>query len=481
MPSETVVESLAKATVSLRYDEISEEARDIAKKLLIDAFACGIGAYRSPTSRSAYAFAKKHAVPREATLIGWGEQVSCSTAIIANQAMIRYLDYNDDLPIPIGPGDLVAAHPSGTLPVALALAEKTNAPGIRLIEALVAGYEIVGRLLSGFRVSLEVRGLHHGSTLVYGAAAMTGRLLDLSAEQIAHAMGIGGSLTVGLDILDAEGEEYTMTKNLADGLIAERGYTAALLAREGFTGPLRIIEGNKGFAHSALGNQGKFVWDEGRGRREGGGEWILNTVIKTMPAEATTHGHLTATCSLVREHGITPDLVERVVVRTNKRTCYHTGDPVKKYPRNKETAVHSSYFLTAMALIEGAITPRIYKEENYAAPQVCRLIERIELEYGPEFDAIVPAGQVTLFLKDGRELTRRVEKDELAGEPSKRMTTEGLRAKFLECADGLLTESRVDEIIERTLTLESCEDLPALMSRLQVEEDRLAAAPLEVG
>src|SRR5690606_18106101 len=118
--------------------------------------------------------------------------------------------------------------------------------------AMVAGYEITGRLLAGFRISLEVRGFHHGSTLVYSAVAMSGKLLGLTEEQIAQGMGLAGSLTVGLDILDAEGEEYTMTKNLADGMISERGYTASLLAQAGFTGPLRIVEGSKGFAQVVL-------------------------------------------------------------------------------------------------------------------------------------------------------------------------------------------------------------------------------------
>lgn len=74
---------------------------------------------------------------------------------------------------------------------------------------------------------------------------MAGYLLRVPRDQLANAMGIAGSLSVGLDILDAEGEEYTMTKNLADGMIAERGYVAVELARRGMTGPTGIIEGNK--------------------------------------------------------------------------------------------------------------------------------------------------------------------------------------------------------------------------------------------
>jgi 2-methylcitrate dehydratase len=453
----SVTQKLARLAMSTSYDAISPEARDMAKRLIIDALACGVGGYKSATGRAAHAYAKRFAEPGEATLIGSGVRVPCSTAIIANQAMIRYLDYNDDLPIPIGPGDLVAAHPSGSLPVALTLAEARKVTGRALLEAMVAGYEVTGRLLAGFKVSLEVRGAHHGSTLLYSAVAMAGRLLGLSSDQIAHGMGIGGSISIGLDILDAEGEEYTMAKNLADGMISERGYTAALLAASGFTGPLRIIEGNKGFAQVVLGGHHMFGWpNEGR-------EWILNTVIKALPAEATTHGHVTATCRLVREHHLTPDMIERIVVRTNKRTVHHTGDPVKKYPQNKETADHSSYFLTAMAVLEGAITPKIYIEHNFTDPRVRAIIDKVDLEYGPEFDDIIPAGQVTMHLKDGRSVTKRIERHDLAGEPSNRMTDAALRAKFLECAAGVLPDARADQIIETCLTLEKLDDVSPLM------------------
>src|SRR5580704_6016750 len=113
----SVSQRLGEVTASMNYDTISQEGREIAKRLIIDALACGVGGYPSPTGRSVLRYATKVSQTPEATLIGSGDKVSVSAAIIANQAMIRYLDYNDDLPIPIGPGDLVAAHPSGALPV----------------------------------------------------------------------------------------------------------------------------------------------------------------------------------------------------------------------------------------------------------------------------------------------------------------------------------------------------------------------------
>ena len=460
----TITRKLSDIALSFSYDTIPAEARDMSKRLIVDALACAIGGFHSDTGRIVRDFAADLGPRPEASLIGTDLRVSCSAAIIANQAMLRYLDYNDDMPITIGPGNLAAAHPSGALPVAFAVSERVGASGAQLIEAMVAGYEVIGRLLAGFRTSLEVRGLHHGSVLPYAGCAMAGRLLGLGAEQIVQAMGIAGSLTVGLDILDAEGEEYTMAKNLADGLLSERGYVAAQLAKRGFTGPERIVEGHKGFAEVALGGAGMFQWAEkGCGR-----PCILNTVIKGMCAEATTHGHLHATTSLVREHKLRPDDIASITIRTNQRSVVHTGDPVKKYPRNKETADHSAYFLTAMAVIQGKITPRIYAQPNFTDPLVRGLIEKVSLEHGPEYDAIVPAAQVTIALRDGKRLVRRVDRDDLVGEPTNRMSDATLRAKFIECADGIMTTTQVDRIIEQCLNLEKLGKVEDLMKLTRI-------------
>ncbi|MBJ3777102.1 MmgE/PrpD family protein [Acuticoccus mangrovi] len=458
----SVSEQLGDFAAGLPKGDLSAEALALTKRLIVDALACGIGGYRSPTGGIVTDWAQAQGGAGEATLIGSGHKVGMSAAIIANQAMVRYLDYNDDLPIPIGVNDLVAAHPSGALPVALCLGEKVGASGRDIIEAIAVGYEVVGRLLSGFRVSLEARKFHHGSTLVYGSVAMAGRLLGASGPQIANAMGVAGSLTVGLDILDADGEEYTMTKNLADGMISERGYQAVELARRGLTGPLRIIEGPKGFAQAVLGGDEMFSWGNGDGSCGPGCSWILHTVIKSLPAEATNHGHLTATCQLVTEHGIAPDDIDTVIVRTNKRTLIHTGDPVKKYPRNKETADHSTYFLTAMAALEGKISAGIYNEDNYTSDVVRAMIDKVQLEYEPEFDLTIPTGETEIRLKDGRSFRRRVNREELVGEPTNRMSDAMLRDKFIECGDGLLSPDRIDDIIAFVFDLEN-QDQPGAL------------------
>lgn len=222
----TVAMKVPEAAVRCDYASLSDEVRDVAKRLVADALACTLSGHASPTGRILRDYAAQTGGVREWTLIGSSQRPAVS-AILANQAMLRFLDYNDAMML--RSGLIAATHPSGTLPVGLALCESHRKSGRDLIAGLVASYEVTGILLEGFRVSLELRGFHNGCVHAYGGAAMAGTILGLSSEQLAHAIRIAGSLAVGLDILDAEGEEYTMNKNLADRMPAERGYVAAEL------------------------------------------------------------------------------------------------------------------------------------------------------------------------------------------------------------------------------------------------------------
>lgn len=462
----SVTGNLADVALRIQYDQLPEEAVKHAKRVFIDSLACILGGFHSPTGISCRQAAHDMGGPPEASLIGETARVSARSAVIANQGMLRFLDYNDDIEIAVGTGDVVSAHPSGSLPVAMAAAEMTDASGKQFLESMIAGYEVIGRMLESFKTSLEVRGFHHAAILAYAGAAMAGRLLGLSREQLVHAMGIGGSVSLSLGILDAEGEEYVMTKNIVDGMCAERGLVAVMLARRGLTGPERIIEGNKGFAQVVLGSSEKFALKNERNR-----PFILETVTKYICAEATTHGHLTATQAIMRENGLKADDVDQVIIRTNKRTVFHTGDPIKKFPRNKESADHSSYFLAAVTILDGGISPKSYRPEKYADPAVHQMINRVQLLHDPQFDLKIGAAEVEIRTKEGAVYRKRIWPEELKGSVEKPMNDNDIREKFLICTEGLMEPAQVDRIIETCDRLEQLEHFRELFPLLVLKSN----------
>lgn len=462
--SKSYSRELAELALDVRYEQLPDYAVHHAKTILIDTLACLVGGYKSETGRICREVADELGGAPEASLIGSGRKASVISAILTNSASLRYLDYNDSMDLYKGPNDDVGAHPSDALPVAFAICEQKGLSGKRFLEGMFAGYQVMGRLIDCFANALEPRGFHHGSINSFVGAAMAGNLLELNADQLTNAMGIGGSLTLALNILDSDGEEYVMTKNIADGFHAKRGYVAALFARRGFTGPERVIEGNKGFATVVLGGVDRYV--DLPIREE---PYIMMSALKGVPAEATTHGFLTAITLLAQEQPFNPDDIEEIRIRTMERTLIHCGDPVKKYPRNKETADHSAYFLAAITAMEGRISAAAYAGEKYRDPKVLELIDKVVLEHGPEFDKTAPAASASIRLEDGRVLTRTAERHEIKGLPENPMTEDDARAKFYECAEGLMSAEQIEKVIAACRRVEEYDRFEDVLSLIKLE------------
>jgi len=195
----------------------------------------------------------------------------------------------------------------------------------------------------------------------------------------------------------------------------------------------------------------------------------MRTRMKFFPTESTNQGHLFATGELVREHGLKPDDIESVRLRLSKRTVTHNGDPAKKYPRNKETADHSAYFITALGIVlRGNLVPTSFTPESYDDPVIRELSDRVSLEHGPEFDETLTGAMVTIRTKDGCTLQKRVAFPR--GNPENRMSDAELRAKFIECAGARLDTARIDRIIETCMEIECLADIGDLMGQLVVED-----------
>jgi 2-methylcitrate dehydratase len=193
----------------------------------------------------------------------------------------------------------------------------------------------------------------------------------------------------------------------------------------------------------------------------------MRTRMKFFPTESTNQGHLSATAELVKDHNLEPHDIEEIVLRLSKRTVEHNGDPAKKYPRNKETADHSAYFITALGVVlRGKVVPSSFTNAAYDDPTIHELIEKVKLEHGPEFDAISPAANVTIRTRDGRLLKKRI--DHPRGNSENRLSDAELRDKFIECADSRMSITQVDRIVEACLNLEKLDDISDLMPQLVV-------------
>src|SRR5262249_60247758 len=129
----------------------------------------------------------------ESALLGRGARVAAANAVLANATLAHGLDFDDTREDAIVHTSCVA------VPTALAIGEATAACGRAMLEAVIAGVEVMCRV--GLAVPGALHARHFHPTAIaggFGAVAAAGRLQRLTEEQLTHAVGIVGRQAAGI-------------------------------------------------------------------------------------------------------------------------------------------------------------------------------------------------------------------------------------------------------------------------------------------
>ena len=460
----TVARQLAKYVTGFNFEDLPVDVIHQTKRILMDALGCCIGAFDADASKIVRSMIEDLNGPGESTVIGSGLRTNCLNATLVNGLMVRYLDYNDLYVIPAGKW-YVGVHPSDAIPAILAVGERMKSSGKDVITATVLSYELSARFCHGAtNPPLSKLGWNADTRGVYIMPLVTGKLLGLREKELENALGISGCHGMILGILDTAAEEYSMTKNLRYPFTAHGGILAALLAKRGFTGPTTVIEGAEGFNETVM--KGNFAVEEFT--KSDGSFHIMDTGFKALCAVGAVQGHLNATVELVNRYDIKPEDVDRVRVIAGTRPIEHTGDPAKKFPTNKETADHSSYYLTAIAIVDRTVGLEQYQPWKYKDPSVLQLIDRITLKIDPEMDKLPRSGMSEITTKDGKRYTLKV--DYPKGDPKNSMSDQELEDKFKSMASKFMTTEQMERVIGTIYRLESLDNIGSLMRELVFQE-----------
>jgi 2-methylcitrate dehydratase PrpD len=273
------------------------------------------------------------------------------------------------------------------------------------------------------------------------AAAGAARLLGLDAATTAHALAIAASSASGLK------ENFgTMIKPLHAGLAARDGVLAAMLAREGVTGSDKAIDGPQGFLHAFDAEHE----DLKREAEDLGSRWeILDTGIteKLYPSCAGTHPSLDAILDLRARDGFDADAVERIEIDV---------DPIvptiliHDRPTSALEAKFSMPFCAAAAIVFGHVGIDTFDTAHITDARVAALMPRISMRVDEAIGVGKPAlteARVRIHLKDERTLTQQAHG--ARGYPSNPAAPAEFEAKFLSCAQAVLSESEAAALLRR--------------------------------
>lgn len=442
----SISHQFARYALGLDYDRLPPEVVHEAKRCLLDALGCAIGAFDAPGLPICEAVAEELGGPEEATVFGSGLRTSASNATLVNSFLVRFLDFND-----MGGG----GHNSDSIPGLLAVAEREGASGRDFLLAVVISYELGARFAGSVKRWWDwFADTRAGLTM----PSAYGRMMGLDAEQIANAIGICASGNMVLHIQDTSLEDKTMRKNIRFGWGACAAITACQLAREGFTGPLRVVEGEKGL------NEVMFEGEMDLERLTDFRGWrTLNTRYKYYASQLNLQGAIGSTIAIVIENDLEPKDIASVNVRLAESDLTRPTVPVS-FPRNAETADHSVFYLIAAAIKDRTCNADSILPEKFTDPEILALIEKVVVEGDSKLPQKSVESRLKLTTTDGRVFERHVVVPHGFGEDN--LTDDELEDKFRTMALKYLPESQVRALIDtiwRVDSLDSIADLTGLM------------------
>jgi len=445
--------TLAEWAAGLKYEHLTPDAIEAARRFLYDSLGCAFGGARTHDCRIAERHILEKGSKPACTLFVSGKKTEPVDASFLNALKIRAMDYNDIY------WKADPSHPSDLIPAATSVCELNGLSGKDLLLGIVLGYEIEMRLCEFAAPGIRERGWHHATLTAYASPLVAGRLLGLNPDQMQHALGISACkhFTLGAAVAG----KLSMMKNTVDPMATRSGVEAALLARLGYTGPENVLDGKEGMFH-CLGPDWKV---EALVGGLGSSFKIGQCGMKAYPTEALTHTPITATLYLVRENRLRAEEVKEVRIETIARAADILSDPAKYDPRTKEAADHSLPYCIAAALADGVVTPQQFSEEKIMDPRVRAQLPKIRVRANEEFEKLFPAIQpcrVEIETTGGKVFERRI--DIPKGDPRDPMTPEELASKFDALASPSFTDARRAAIREAVFGLEKMETVGELMA-----------------
>lgn len=433
---------IARDASTLMPDDISPEARRVARHCILDLLAVTLAAGKDPLARILLDEAKDEQSRPVSTILGSGYRTSASQAALINGTTSHALDY-DDASLALN------GHPSAAiLPAVLAEAEAIGASGEAVLTAFIAGYEAACRIGSLMHPDHYRRGFHNTATIgALGAAVACSRLLGSDAETVQRALGIAGTLAAGL-----KHSFGTMSKPLHAGWANRTGLMAARYARRGLTSREDMLDAEYGFARTMSRDH---HLDRAYARPHGG--WhILNNLFKYHACCYNTHAPIEAAREIMAKSGIVADAIKQVTIQVNLvlDTICNIQDP--------QSGLEIKFSLrhtVAMALC-GVDTADIasFSDANALRPDLVAMRRRVAVEWIEAEDTFA---RVVIEYDDGARLEATAD----SSIPSANLDQQEakLTAKFAALVNPILGVGRANQVIATISEFESLQDVNALL------------------
>jgi 2-methylcitrate dehydratase PrpD len=367
----SISQVLAERIASIDGDGLTPAVRDVCARLLLDVIGLCVVARNADYVAAALAAWPERGA---ATVIGQAQPMSAAGAAFVNGTAAHGEDFDDTFEGgPVHAGAVI-------VPAVLAVAEEEGLSGLAALRGVAVGVETICRLSLVVPKAVHKSGFH--PTAVFGAmaaAAGVGAALGLDRRQLAHALGIAGSMAAGIIEYLADG---SWTKRMHPGWAAQSGLRAALLARAGFVGPRTVFEGVhglfNGFARTRQGDWGALL--------EGfASDWhAASLAFKPYPCGTMIQPYVDCARRLNR-HGLAPASIAEITCEVGEGTVHRLWEPLvaKQRPANGYAGKFAAPYCIAYALVHGTLGLEAFADAKVEDDEVRELAGKISYRIDP--------------------------------------------------------------------------------------------------
>ncbi len=437
--------AIADAILGLGYDSLDSDVTEQAKRILLYHVWTAFLGRHATDMHPAHGFSVIESLGYPSgpcTVIGEDFKLAAPEAVYLNCHLVGGGGY-DDVIFPAGmhAGLMI-------IPVAMAIAEQEHSSGRDFIAAVVAGYEILGKIgrWTWSNDSPRRPGPVFGPMATAGVCA---KLLGLDRDQVAAAIGYAAHAAMGLPC--------NLNTHI-HAMACQAGIMSAVYAKAGGQCPPDVIEGPLGFYQTFFGespdSEADVLGDFGSDYA------IMASREKRYPGTLLNLVAVEKSRELIVGNGLTADNVASVDLElSSQRSKHPTAQLRPPYARPLE-AFASCQFLVALLLLDGDIN----KEQRAGSKddrEVLDVADRVQVSFLDHPNPIF--ARVTMTTTDGRQF--QAEGDDYIFSPID--AAEELRAQ----AGDTLTAERIDKFVEAVAALEEADDVSGIIHLLSGDTD----------
>lgn len=427
----------AKYIVNIQFENIPHDVIEFTKLCMIDYYASLLKGSEAEPVKMMNDLAVTIGGAPQATAVS-GLRTSVTNAAFINGGASHVIELDD-----IHKASIVHAA-TAVMPAAIAVAEWKGVSGKKLLEAIIAGYEIA------FRVGETVTPSHYyyfhntATCGTFGATAAVAKILDLNEAQIVEAFGSAGTQVAGLWEFIEDG---AMSKQLHPGKAGMNGIISCLLAERGFTGAKEIFEGRRGFFNAMSEEYDVTKMTAGIGEHYK----IMENSFKVHASCRHTHAAMDLAIEL---HKLGTERyfeqIDKIKIGTYKVALDITND---ENPQSIYGAKFSMQFCVALALIRGKGGFNEFNEVTLHDSITRDLMKKIEVSIDEEIDAKYPiewGARLEVIWKDGN--VSSLVSAHPKGDPENAINENDFVQKFKDLVP--LQGQHKDAILEKLLSIE---------------------------